>query len=93
MLMTLVVVVGLLLTGDFSWLSADTSHVKAETLRPVITPEEPFTLTLALIGVGTIVTYLTVSRVLLRRRKSAPIQKPISVDEGLPVEQPSRGAA
>jgi len=93
MLMTLVVVVGLLLTGDFSWLSADTSHVKAETPRPVITPEEPFTLTLALIGVGTIVTYLTVSRVLLRRRKSAPIQKPISVDEGLPVEQPSRGAA
>lgn len=94
MLITLVLVIGMLLTGEFTWLSSDTSHVTAAPApRLVITPEEPVTRTLALIGMGTIAAYFAVSRTLWRRRAIRPSQAEFAAGADLPVERSSRGAA
>ena len=93
MLTALALLIAMLLAGDFSWLSADTSHVVAPRApRPIITPEEPFTLTLGLIGLGTMVVYFALSRTVFRRRVERPLESHPDVDAGVSNEQ-TRGAA
>jgi hypothetical protein len=84
----------ILLAALLSWLSSIVSQVAGSLRKPPITPQDPSTLTLALIGVGTVGVYFAISRRAWRRRevnrtlqfKETPATKP---DEHMP----SRGAA
>jgi hypothetical protein len=94
MLITLVVLLGALVTGEFSWLSSDTSHVTAaQASRLLITPEEPITLTLALVGIGTLAAYFAVGRVVWRRRKALRLEHELTAETAADVDRRSRGAA
>lgn len=84
----------ILLAALLSWLSSIVSQIAGPLRKPPITPQDPSTLTLALIGAGTLGVYFAISRRAWRRReasrtlqfKETPATKP---DERIP----SRGAA
>jgi hypothetical protein len=64
MLISLILLVATLL----SWLSSGAEHVAGPLGKPPITPQNPSTLTLALIGAAALGVYLTISRKTWRRR-------------------------
>jgi hypothetical protein len=84
----------ILLAALLSWLSSIVSQIAGPLRKPPITPQDPSTLSLALIGVGTLGLYFAISRRAWRQReasrtlqfKETPATKP---DEHMP----SRGAA
>ena len=92
----------ILLASLLSSLLARRGDVSGTSGNPIVTPQDPSTLTLALIGAGTLAVYLTMSRKVRGRRKlrvissgagdrSAEVAAAPADDS---VEQrPSRGAA
>jgi hypothetical protein len=64
MLISLILLVASLL----SWLSSGADQVAGPFGKPSITPQDPSTLTLALIGAGTLGVYFAISRRAWRRR-------------------------
>ncbi len=96
MLITLIVLLVALFSGGVEWQSAAAANAKPV---PTITPQDPSSLTLALIGAGMLAVYLAVSRTIRGRRPLIRTQYAISestraVDErdsGL--QRQSRGAA
>ena len=84
----------LLMTALLSWLSSIVSQIAGPLDKSPITPQDPTTLTLALIGAGALGVYLAVSRRLWRRRKASRTIGVIKTPVTKPEEHlPSRGAA
>ena len=84
----------ILLAALLSWLSSIVSEIAGPLQKQPITPQDPSTLTLALIGVGTLGVYFAISRRAWRRREAGRTlqfkEKPATnSDEQIP----SRGAA
>lgn len=102
MLISLIALAAVLLSNAMQALIASTVSYDAGAISPSLRPEDPTTLTLSLIGAGTVAVYFTVRR---------PARKPLlMVGEGrlsrpqlgdnlsedgsrIPEVQPSRGAA
>jgi hypothetical protein len=101
MLATLMAVLAVSVSEGFQWLS--TPPIDAGPVdSPVYKPEDPSTLTLAMIGLGTLVVYFATRRSNSSRRltlsgEARPIKKPFddATDSQAtgPDERPSRGAA
>ena len=97
MLITLIVLVIALFSGRIEWQSSAV-NAKATTV-PVITPQDPSSLTLALIGGGMLAVYFAASRTIryrrpLRRMARLSTGSPPSVGEhATAAEHPTRGAA
>jgi hypothetical protein len=90
MLITLIVLLAALL----SWLSSVVSQVAKPLGKPPITPQDPSTLTLALIGLGMLGIYFAIRRRAWRRQKSGRTLRFKDTPATNPDERmPSRGAA
>jgi len=90
MLITLIALLAALL----SWLSSVVSQIAKPLGKPPITPQDPSTLTLALIGVGTLGLYFAISRRAWRRQKSGrTLQFKETPATNQDEHMPSRGAA
>jgi hypothetical protein len=90
MLITLIV----LLTAVLSWLFSVVSQIARPLGKPPITAQDPSTLTLALIGVGTLGIYFAISRRARQRQKPGQSLQFKETPATNPEEQmPSRGAA
>ena len=98
MLIALILLVATLL----SWLTSGAEHVAGPAVKPPITPQDPSTLTLALIGAGTVGVYFAISRRAWQRRAEELWTGRLSDQSaqpqaGLPSvseeDLPSRGAA
>ncbi len=92
----------LLVATLLSWLSSGTDQVAGQLGKPSITPQDPSTLTLALIGAGTLGVYLALSRRAWRRRAADVLTGGFSDQSAEPTTAmpsaseehlPSRGAA
>jgi hypothetical protein len=92
----------LLLATLLSWLSAGAEHIAGPLGKPPITPQDPSTLTLALIGAGTLGVYFLISRRVWRRREAGPwtgslsdqsTQSTLAIPAESEEQLPSRGAA
>jgi hypothetical protein len=102
MLVTLMAVLAVSVSEGFQWLSNSRSIDTGPPAAPLYKPEDPSTLTLAVIGVGTLVAYLATRRSSWGRRpvvlsepetlSSHDNEVPGAQTTG-PEEQPSRGAA
>jgi hypothetical protein len=73
MLITLILLMVAFISGSLEWQSAG-ANPKADAV-PTITPQDPSSLMLALIGGGTLVVYLAVSRTVRRRRPPTLIMR------------------
>lgn len=84
----------ILLAALLSWLSSIVSQIVGPLRMPPITPQDPSTLTLTLIGVGTLGVYFAISRRGWRRRQASRTlqfkERPATNPEE---HMPSRGAA
>jgi hypothetical protein len=99
MLISLIALTALLV----SWLSAGSNPVAGANDNPLITPQDPSTLTLGLIGAGTLAVYFSVSRRIRRGRRQVTMTTGRLSDQSIgaigtmPVEpeeqRPTRGAA
>lgn len=104
MLITLIALAAVLLSNAVQALIAVAGSYDASEVSPSLRPEDPTTLTLALIGGGTVAVYLTVRR---QARKPLALEMAgtdssirqqladVAADDGsgIPDVQPSRGAA
>jgi len=105
MLISLIALVAVLLSGGIQFMSAGKGDAATSAKNPLITPEDPSTLTLALIAAGTLAVYFVARRGLRSRGQSTPARDftghlsapSIDVAESQTVcsdaERPSRGAA
>jgi hypothetical protein len=100
MLLSVLVLVAVLFSNGMPLLTA--KETASEAVSPLLRPEDPSTLTLALIGAGTMAIYLAVrraprSRIAVFRKVEVPTGSAIEVPTKTPAsaqpEQPSRGAA
>jgi hypothetical protein len=96
MLISLIALVVALL----SWLSSGVEHVASPHTVPLIAPQDPSSLTLALIGAGMLGAYVLLSRNFRRRGRSSAAMRRVSdsfVEAAgtMPLEEhhPTRGAA
>jgi hypothetical protein len=84
----------LLMAALLSWLSSIMSQAAATFGKPPITPQDPSTVSLALIGAGTLGVYFAISRRAWRRREtSRSIEISTTAETNMAEEVPSRGAA
>lgn len=84
----------LLLAALLSWLSSIVSQLAGPLRKPPITPQDPSTLMLALIGAGTVGVYFAISRRAWRRREaSRTLQFKVTPATKPDEHMPSRGAA
>jgi hypothetical protein len=91
----------ILLAAMLSWLSSIVSQIAGPLRKPPITPQDPSTLTLTLIGLGTLCVYFVISRRAWRRRAESnwtgrlsdqSVEAAATPDESKE-RMPSRGAA
>jgi hypothetical protein len=100
MLISLLILAAVLLSNGLPVLSS--SDAASDAAGALLRPEDPSTMTLALIGAGTVAVYLA-SRRRVRRRAVSPLQAQLSSEMSPKIttatpasdqsEQPSRGAA
>jgi hypothetical protein len=84
----------LLVAALLSWLSSIVSQIASPLEKPPTTPQDPTTLTLALIGAGSFGVYFAISRRAQRRRNATRTTGVIKTPVTEPEEHlPSRGAA
>jgi hypothetical protein len=105
MLISLIALVAVLLSSGIQFLSAGKADAATSAKNPLITPEDPSTLTLALIAAGTLAVYVVARHGLRRRGRSTAARDltghlnapSLDVAEGQTVcsdaQRPSRGAA
>jgi hypothetical protein len=92
----------LLLATLLSWLTSGAEPIAGALGKPAITPQDPSTLTLALIGAAVLGVYFAISRRPGRRRKAGPwtgrlsdqsVQGMRAIPSATEEDLPSRGAA
>lgn len=84
-----------LLSGSPSWFANGVGDATLQAGNAPITPRDPTTLTLAIIGVGTLTLYFVARRRMQRRDESLKSYRFIEIERssGGEEDKPSRGAA
>lgn len=93
MLNSLIALSTLLISEASSWDPASLNIVPTHAKNPLMVPEEPATLTLALIGIGILGAYAGIQRMLRPRRELADVSRPFASSSEFAVERRTRGAA
>ena len=93
MLNALIAVSALVISEASSWDPASLNIVPKHATNPLFVPEEPATLTLALIGISILGAYVVIQRLLRPRRELTDVSRPFTSSRKFSDERRTRGAA